>query len=65
MKASKLIQKLQEQIELHGDCYVWMEGSNYDDCYDDCTPVLGVAFEDNYYTGDIYEGNYNPIIFVI
>ena len=30
MKASELIRKLQEQIELHGDCEVYFESYNLD-----------------------------------
>jgi hypothetical protein len=65
MKASELIQKLQEQIELHGDCKVWI--GHYDmefDC-DDSYPASQVAFEDGFYVGNPCGENHNvPIIFV-
>lgn len=33
MKASELIRKLQEQIELHGDYEVYIESCNYGNSY--------------------------------
>ena len=43
MKASELIQKLQEQIELHGDYEVYVESYDWDFDYDDSYPVSEVS----------------------
>lgn len=42
MKASEFIQKLQEQIELHGDCEVYVESYDWDFDYDNSYPVSDV-----------------------
>ena len=43
MKASELIRKLQEQIELHGDYEVYVESYNWDFDCDDSYPVNDVC----------------------
>lgn len=43
MKASELIRKLQEQIELHGDYEVYVESYNWDFDCDDSYPVSEVS----------------------
>ena len=42
MKASALIRKLQEQIELHGDYEVYIESYDQDFDYDNSYPVSNV-----------------------
>lgn len=44
MRASELIQKLQEQIELHGDCMVLIDGWNAEFAYDESDYVNSVYF---------------------
>jgi hypothetical protein len=44
MKASEMIRKLQEQIELHGDCEVCVESYDYDFDYDSTYDVHRVEF---------------------
>lgn len=46
MKASELIKKLQEQIELHGDCEVWVESYDYDFDNDNSFAVNGIGFNE-------------------
>lgn len=42
MKASELIRKLQEQIELHGDYEVYVESYDWDFDYDNSYPVSNI-----------------------
>lgn len=46
MRASELIKKLQEQIELHGDYEVWVDSYNYDFDYDDSHGVYEICFDE-------------------
>lgn len=43
MKASELIRKLQEQIELHGDCELWVESYDYDFDRNNSYPINDVT----------------------
>lgn len=62
MRASELIQKLQEQIELHGDCKVWIGEWDYEYDCDASRPAHEVVFEGQYSCGNLcYDEN---IIFV-
>lgn len=46
MKASEMIRKLQEQIELHGDCEVCVELYDYEFDYDSTFDVHRVEFNE-------------------
>ena len=43
MKASELIEKLQTQIELHGDCELWVESYDHDFDDDNSYPITEVT----------------------
>lgn len=47
MKASELIKKLQEQIESHGDCEVWIDDYNEEYQRDESDTVFSVYFDND------------------
>ena len=47
MKATQLIQKLQEQIKLHGDCEVWIDNYNVEYQQDESDTVSSVYFDND------------------
>lgn len=46
MKASELVKKLQEMIELYGDCEVWVEDYDFDFDHDSSFAINEINFNE-------------------